>query len=110
MERGGNVRSFPVERATLKNINPIMQKHVDPKSHLVTDESSTSYMMKPDFARHSTVNHSQKHYVRRDESQFKVTTNTVESFFALIKRSVYGIHHQISRKYLGSYCAARDSL
>jgi len=108
MERGGDVRSFPIERATLKNIKPIMQKHIDPKTHLVTDESSVYYMMKPDFFRHSTVNHSKNEYVRRDENHFKVTTNTVESFFSLMKRSVYGIHHHMSRKYLGSYCAERD--
>lgn len=108
MERGGDVRSFPIERATLKNIKPILQKHVDPKTHLVTDESSVYYMMKPEFFRHSTVNHSRSEYVRRDENQFKVTTNTVESFFALLKRSNYGIHHHMSRKYLGSYCAERD--
>jgi hypothetical protein len=65
-------------------------------------------MMKPDFFRHSTVNHSRKEYVRRDENHFKVTTNTVESFFALLKRSNYGVHHHMSRKYLGSYCAERD--
>jgi hypothetical protein len=108
MERGGNVRSFPIQRATLKNIKPIVQAHVDPSTHLVTDESSVYYMMKPDFFRHSTVNHSRKEYVRRDENYFKVTTNTVESFFALMKRSVYGIHHHMSRKYLGQYCAERD--
>jgi hypothetical protein len=108
LERGGQVRSFPLERATLKNIKPIIKKHVDPKTHLVTDESSIYYMMKPEFFRHSTVNHSRKEYVRRDENYFKVTTNTVESFFALLKRSNYGIHHHMSRKYLGSYCAERD--
>ncbi len=32
----------------------------------------------------------------------------MESFFALLKRSNYGIHHHMSRKYLGSYCAERD--
>src|ERR1019366_3162599 len=56
LERGGNVRSFPLERATLKNIKPIVQQHVDPSTHLVTDESSVYYMMTPDFAKHSTVN------------------------------------------------------
>jgi hypothetical protein len=25
-----------------------------------------------------------------------------------LKRSNYGIHHHMSRKYLGSYCAERD--
>jgi hypothetical protein len=107
LERGGNVRSFPLERATLKNIKPIMAEHIDPATHVVTDESVLYHMMKPMFARHSTVNHSRKEYVRREEN-FKVTSNTVESFFALLKRSNYGIHHHMSRKYLGSYCAERD--
>lgn len=107
LERGGDVRSFPVERATLKNIKPIITQHIDPSTHLVTDDSVVYHMMKPVFAKHSTVNHSRKEYVRREEN-FKVTSNTVESFFALLKRSNYGIHHHMSRKHLGSYCAERD--
>jgi transposase-like protein len=107
VERGGDVRSFPLERATLKNIGPVLQEHVDPASHLVTDESAVYYQMKPMFAKHLTVVHGKKEYVRKEEN-FTVTTNTVESFFALLKHSNYGIHHHMSRKYLGSYCAERD--
>jgi transposase-like protein len=107
LERGGNVRSFPLERATLKNIKPIMQRHIDTESHLVTDESPIYYMLKLDYAKHSTVNHAKKEYARREEN-FTVTTNSAESLFALLKRSNYGIHHHMSRKYLGSYCAERD--
>jgi transposase-like protein len=107
LERGGNVRSFPLERTTLKNIKPILRKHIDPSTHVVTDESAIYYMMKPEFAKHSTVNHRAKEYARREEN-FNVTTNTVESFFALLKRANYGTHHHMSRKYLGSYCAERD--
>jgi hypothetical protein len=44
----------------------------------------------------------------RREADLKVTTNRVESFFALLKRANYGSHHHMSRKYLGSYCAERD--
>jgi transposase-like protein len=107
VERGGDVRSFPLERATLNNIGPVLEEHVDPASHLVTDESAVYYQMKPRFAQHSTVNHGKKEYSRKEEN-FTVTTNTVESFFALLKRSNYGIHHHMSRKYLGSCCAERD--
>jgi hypothetical protein len=42
------------------------------------------------------------------KTKINVTTNTVESFFALLKRANYGIYHHMSRKYLGSYCAERD--
>jgi len=31
-------------------------------------------------------------------------TNTVESFFALLKRGVYGTFHQVSGKHLFRYC------
>jgi len=108
VERGGDVRSFPIERATLKNIKPILEKHVDPSTHLVTDEYPVYFMMKDQFAAHSEIKHKDKKYVRRNEDGFKVTTNTVESFFALLKRSNYGIHHHMSSKYLPSYCAERD--
>ena len=107
VERGGNVRSFPLERATLKNIKPILQQHIDPSSHLMTDESPIYYMMKPDYAKHSTVSHKAHEYSRR-EADFTVTTNTVESFFSLLKRANYGIYHHMSRKYLAQYCAERD--
>lgn len=66
-----------------------------------------SNMMKPVFANHSTVNHGKKEYSRKEES-ITVTTNTVEGYFALLKRSVYGVHHHWDRKYIGSYCAERD--
>ena len=32
VERGGNVRSFPLERATLNNIKPILEKHIEADS------------------------------------------------------------------------------
>ena len=35
----------------------------------------------------------------------KVTTNTAESFIALIKRGHYGIFHQYSKKHLHRYIA-----
>ncbi len=39
---------------------------------------------------------------------FTVTTNTVESYFSLLKRSNYGVYHHWSRKYLAQYCAEVD--
>lgn len=107
VERGGNVRSFPLQRATLKNIKPILKQHVDPTSHLVTDEFPVYYQMKDEFASHHEIKHRDKEYVRK-EGEFVVTTNTVESYFSLLKRSNYGIYHHWSRKYLAQYCAEVD--
>jgi ISXO2-like transposase domain len=49
---------------------------------------------------HHTVNHSDGEHVRGD-----VSVNTAESFFALVKRGLVGIHHNVSRKHLHRYLA-----
>ena len=33
-----------------------------------------------------------------------MTTNTVEGFFALFKRGIYGTFHSVSKKHLHRYC------
>jgi hypothetical protein len=46
------------------------------------------------------VNHARKEYARGD-----VTTNTVEGFFSLIKRGLYGVYHSVSKQHLHRYLA-----
>jgi ISXO2-like transposase domain len=69
VERGGNVRSFPLERATLKNIRPIMEKHIDPSSHFVTDEFPAYYMIRDKFAS-TPYNRSQRQAVRTSRGRY----------------------------------------
>ena len=107
VERGGDVRSFPVQRVTVNNIKPVLEQHIDPNTHLVTDEHTVYYFMKDAFPKHHTVKHSEKEYSRK-ETELTVTTNTVESYFALVKRGNYGIYHHWSEKYIGQYCAEYD--
>lgn len=33
----------------------------------------------------------------------EINTNSIESFFALIKRGVYGVYHNVSKKHLHRY-------
>lgn len=44
------------------------------------------------------MTHSEREYARGD-----VSTNTVEAFFAVLKRGVYGTFHNVSRKHLHRY-------
>ncbi len=48
---------------------------------------------------HQIVNHSEGQYVNGLAS-----TNTAESYFALLKRGVLGTFHHISKKHLDKYC------
>jgi hypothetical protein len=49
------------------------------------------------------VTHSKGEYVRYTKSG-PLHTNTVESAFSLLKRGIVGTYHQLSVKYLQSYC------
>lgn len=104
VERHGNVRTFPVDRVTLNNIAPILKAHVHEHADLNTDDSSIYQSTQADFPYHRTVVHSRGEYVRR-EGLRKIHTNTVEGFFSLVKRSVYGTYHHWSPQHLHRYLA-----
>lgn len=56
------------------------------------------------FAGHGWVNHSAEEYVRA----YFWHTNTVENYFSLFKRAVYGCHFHVSQTHLHRYAAERD--
>ncbi len=98
VERGGTLRARHVPNVTAKSVREVLKKHVKPETHLMTDTSLVAEHVGKDFAKHSAVNHSRDEYVRGN-----AYTNTAESFFALVKRKVYGTHHAVSEKHLQRY-------
>jgi len=51
------------------------------------------------FSAHSAVNHSKEEYVRH-EGETTVTTNTVEGFFGVFKRSMFGTYQHCAEHHL----------
>lgn len=98
VERGGEVRAKHVADVTAKTVREVVVTQVSRKSDLHTDDSLLYYWLGREFAKHQSVNHSKDEYVRGD-----VTTNTVESFFAIVKRQMYGTHHAVSEAHLQRY-------
>jgi hypothetical protein len=95
MERnadGSRVRSFPVERVTLANVKPIVQDHVE--------VGANNHFMRDAFPKHDVITHKNKQYSRITEDGRHVTTNTVEGYFGLFKRAIYGTYHHIGRGYM----------
>lgn len=105
VERDGRTKSFHVANVTSENLRSIMVKHVDRKSHLMTDGSTVYPSIGAEYAGHSSVDHSAKEYVRAGGF---VHSNTVESHFALLKRGVFGTFHNISEAHLHRYLAEFD--
>jgi transposase-like protein len=98
----GKVRSFPLEHATLANIKPIMKAHVEVGSTIQTDEAVVYHWMQDDFPNHDVVTHAKKEYARRENGRL-ITSNTVESYFSLLKRGLYGTYHHVGIPYLQQY-------
>jgi len=105
VERDGKVRSFHVANVNSKTLRPILAKNVSRKSWIMTDDSPIYPKIADDFAGHGTVNHSADEYVRHGGFMH---TNTVESYFAILKRGVYGTFHSVSEQHLPRYLAEFD--
>jgi hypothetical protein len=56
------------------------------------------------FAGHGTVDYSAEEYVRA----YFWHTDTVENYFSIFKRAVYGCHFHVSEWHLHRYAAERD--
>ena len=98
VERGGDVRSFHMQKVTKDTLKQIMQSNIDPRSRIMTDEASYYDWTKHCFASHETVAHKAHEYSRGD-----VSSNTIEGFFSIVKRGLIGTFHHVDAKHLFRY-------
>src|SRR6266481_9640364 len=104
VERDGKVRSRHVPDVTAKTLREAIVTQVDRKSYMMTDEAKVYTKTGEEFAGHGTVNHSIEEYVRGGFWH----TNTVESYFSIFKRGIYGTFHHVSQQHLKRYLAEFD--
>ena len=69
----------------------------------MTDEWQSYMSVGREFTEHHKTAHREGEYVRGD-----VHTNTVEGYFANLKRGVNGIYHHVSRAHLDRYLSEFD--
>ena len=101
-ERKGKVVAMPVRKGDFKQayVRNMILENVDiGKSEIHTDEYGV-YNKVGRLVEHKRVNHSAKEYVRGDTH-----TNSIEGYWALVKRAWYGTHHHYTTKYLPLYIA-----
>jgi len=98
VERGGQLRAQKVPAVSGNNLKGIIREHVSKDSTLVTDDFPVYQGLEREFAGHEVVDHSTGEYVRGDAH-----TNTVEGWFALLKRGVVGTFHHVSEEHLDRY-------
>jgi hypothetical protein len=112
VERGGDVVTRHIQSRAGDVLIPQIAKAVKAGSKVHTDDWTgyLSLIERHGFD-HKTVNHSEKEYVRYehtfDENRQlhteKVHTNTIEAFWANLKRGIKGTYVHVSKKHLQSY-------
>jgi hypothetical protein len=100
ISRKGSIVCKVIENTSHHTINSFVRNIVSDKVELIATDSAAAYTwLRMDY-RHETVDHKAGEYVRGE-----VHTNSIESFWALLKRGVIGTYHHVSRKYLPLYIA-----
>ena len=99
VERFGRVMAEPAHKGKLNRtvLTAFVRKHVDVDATLLVTDEYKGYLGMGNIVRHATVNHAVQ-YV-----DGMTHTNTIEGFWALVKRAWYGQHHHYSREYAGLY-------
>jgi transposase-like protein len=98
VERKGQVRTFHVKDVRAKTLAAIIRANVAPDANLRTDEASMYTRVGRDFASHEVVAHGKREYSRGD-----VNTNSIESYFATLKRGLVGTYHKCGEQHLRRY-------
>ena len=97
-ERGGRTVAMPAENVDMATVKKAIFDRVEIGSTIHTDEAAVYQGLDGLFFTHDTVNHSEGEFVRGN-----VTTNGVESVFAVFKRGLIGVYHHVSPDHLGRY-------
>lgn len=97
-ERGGRTWAKPIEVRSLDSIHGAIHGRVEVGTQLYTDDHMVFNDLDGLFYRHDTVNHRAGEYARG-----AVSTNSIESVWAVLKRGIHGVYHQVSAKHLGRY-------
>lgn len=98
VERHGTVRAELIDSASIEDIRPHVERHVDKDSYLMTDQNPAYKSIAAKYAGHSYVNHGDEEFARGE-----VHNNTAESFNALLERAKYGVFHWLSKKHMKRY-------
>jgi transposase-like protein len=107
LQRGGRVQSTHVEKVTAENLREMVNTMVDEDAHVMTDSSTVLKKAFLGARNHSQVNHTEKEYVRYEDG-LCITTNSIEGYFATLKRGINGVYHHVGKQHLHRYLSEFD--
>ena len=101
VERGGKVIARVANPGDLsaKGIMKFLERYVDAAGTMLITDEYKGYNRVNETMLHAVIKHAESY------ANGLIHTNTIESFWAIIKRAWYGSHHHYSRKYMPLYIA-----
>lgn len=104
VSREGKTRSFHVANVDAANLKPILLANIAKDSHLMTDGAGHYRTIGKEFDLHESTNHAQKEYAKPSKvAGVRAHSNTVESYFGILKRGIAGVYHHVSEEHLQRY-------
>ena len=100
IQRGAKVAARPIASTDAKTLTSFVKDSVEPGATVYTDEHKGYNALHRTYD-HKHVCHGKHQYVDRDNPD--VYTNTIESFWAVLKRTYLGTYHRWSRKHMARY-------
>lgn len=97
IERDGKLNALKVDDRKNDTLCPIIYSSIKDTANLYTDEH-VGYKSLRRVYDHQVVKHKNHVYVNG-----RVHTNTIEGFWSLLKRGIFGIYHFTSKKHLQMY-------
>jgi len=98
IQRKGKIILKVLEKASGKEIKPYLKSKIASGSTIITDGFGGYYGLNDHFENHIILNHKQN---KRTINQYN--TSTLEGFWTLVKRSLFGQYHKISKDHLQEY-------
>jgi transposase-like protein len=109
VQRDGKTRSFHVANIDGNNLKPLLLANISKDSHLMTDGAQLYRVVGKEFALHEHTNHGSGEYAKPSKvAGVSAHSNTVESYFAILKRGIIGTYHHVSKEHLQRYCDEFD--
>ena len=96
-ERGGHTKAMPVSSVDMTSLFTAIHENIAPGSMIHTDEL-VGYQGIDQVYGHESINHGAEEYSRNG-----VSTNSIESVWAVLKRGLHGVYHHASKKHLARY-------
>ena len=98
VEREGRIFTRVIRNQARYSLEPVIIANILKGSIISTDEWRAYHFLPRAGYEHGRVNHAAKKWVNGEHH-----TNTIESFWAMLKRSIRGTHIHVSRKHLPKY-------